>query len=509
MRRNRIYIWVSAIGILLLSLIAIQLIWLRDANLAHQRERKTRIAHALEQVEQKIRNTNYCFEMYGKTYINPDEAFYIVRQRQGSKSMDTVRLYYDTEGYYADTVLHSDRTMAIGYPTTAEIQLNFTLALPKDTDAFYQEQKAYYEKVTGKKLRDIISNKRPVESLFNMKKVDSFLAVHFKLEQLETAYQFGFIDAEENKVAFAERVSDSTALLNSDYQIALFSENKFLKPYKLAVLFPVDTNPLAGNFWLVLSILIIAILILSFFAFTRLYIKQTRLSERTSDFINNLTHEFNTPMANISLAIESLESTDQEQSPKLRRLLNIVSSESERLRENIERALQVAIMEKGNIQYKIEEVDLVATTQTLLTCYQLQCEQLGGNISFIHPAKAIVTGDETHLLNCICNLLDNAIKYRKGPPEIIILLEERDQEVLLSVSDNGTGMTSETQRNIFDKFYRAHQGDLHDTKGFGLGLSYVKGIVESHGGRITVASKKGSGAKFTIHLPKKPRHATH
>jgi two-component system phosphate regulon sensor histidine kinase PhoR len=226
-----------------------------------------------------------------------------------------------------------------------------------------------------------------------------------------------------------------------------------------------------------------------------------------SDFINNLTHEFNTPMANISLAIESLDEHGQAQHPKLKRMLDIISSESVRLRENIEKALQVVTMEKGNLHLAAEEIDLVEMTHTVLVTYQLKCEQLGGSISFIHPPKAIIRGDETHLLNCICNLLDNAVKYRQEIPHIDILLLDNSSYFGLSITDNGIGMNPETQKYIFEKFYRAQTGVRHDTKGFGLGLSYVKGIVETHGGKVAVESSRGAGTKFIIHLPKPAANA--
>ena len=510
MPKNKIFIWISGIGLLLLVLIVIQFIWLRDASKAQERETKMYVLRALEQAEQKLRNTNYCYEMYGKTYIGADEAFYMVRQKWDSSgttgAVDTVQLYYDLENYMPDTVLYQTRTIHDGWPLSAEIHLNFTFSEPQDTAEFNKERKEFYEKITGKRMRDIISNKKPVESVFRMKTVDSILAQSLKEQHIKDTFAFGFIDDKLHTVAYAQRVSDSAALLHSPYNILLFTENKFLKPYRLALLFPVPPAVFGDNFWLILSIAIIIILILSFYSFIRLYIKQTRLSEMKSDFINNLTHEFNTPMANISLAIESLDEGGQSQPPKLKQMLDIISSESARLRENIERALQVATMEKGNLHFRMEEVDLVAMINTVLATYQLQCEQLGGTIKFIHPAKAKIYGDETHLLNCVCNLLDNAIKYRKDIPVIEVFLEDRSANVVLSVTDNGIGMNLETQKLIFDKFYRAHQGNVHDTKGFGLGLSYVKGVIETHGGKISVVSKKGTGTKFIIQLPKKEIH---
>jgi len=213
-------------------------------------------------------------------------------------------------------------------------------------------------------------------------------------------------------------------------------------------------------------------------------------------------------MANISLAIETLQENGLASNPKVNRVMSIISAESGRLRDNIERALHVATMERGTFQLHKENIDLVPIINTVVSAYQLQCEQLDGKIKYSHVDSAVIFGDETHLVNCACNLLDNAIKYRQGPPEISIGLEKRDNYIILSVADNGKGMTSEVQKHIFEKFYRAHEGDVHNTKGFGLGLSYVEGIIDAHNGKIEVHSKVGYGTTFIIYLPKASEYGT-
>jgi two-component system phosphate regulon sensor histidine kinase PhoR len=285
--------------------------------------------------------------------------------------------------------------------------------------------------------------------------------------------------------------------------VNLFSGNKFVRPYKLALLFPVERGVYGINFWLILSIVVVVLLTFSFYSFVRLYLQQTKLSEMKTDFINNLTHEFNTPMANIELAIETLEGNTNEHDPKIHTILKIIAAESARLKENIERALRVTILDEGALQLHKEPIDMVQLVNTVVSAYQLQCETAGGSILFSHAGEVIVLADETHLLNCVVNLLDNSIKYKSGPPVISISVEDKAREVVLTVADNGIGMSHETQKHIFEKFYRAHEGDTHNTKGFGLGLSYVKGIIDAHNGSIEVWSKLGSGAKFIIHLPKK------
>jgi two-component system phosphate regulon sensor histidine kinase PhoR len=509
-QQKRIYIWLAGISFLLILLIGIQLVWLRNAARVQAEENQLHVLRALEKTESLVKNELYCFEMFSKGFVGANEGIYIVRQKVDSLNFvgeaDTLAFYMNTESRIPDTPLYKVGPLYVGYPMTAEIHANFRLE-PADTGVSIDLARRRYEDFSGKHFNDMLSTKKSIDSLFSMKLADSLLRKSLADENIDASYGFAFILDDGNKVAFAKRVTDTAGLLKSPYQLRVFSDNKFMQSHRLAVLFTENLNANAGNYWLYISIIIIAVLAISFYFFVRLYIKQTRLSEMKSDFINNLTHEFNTPMANISLALETLTEQDHVKDPKVERIFNIISTESGRLQENIERALQVATMEKGNLHLHIEQTDLVATINTITSAYQLQAEQLDGSITFIHPSQSVIEADETHLLNCICNLLDNAIKYRQGPPHITITLEDKDDQVAITVSDNGKGMNTETQKQIFNKFYRAHEGDTHNTKGFGLGLSYVKGIIDAHNGRISVWSKPGIGTKFTIILSKNSVYA--
>jgi len=491
------------ISVMLVTLIGIQLVWLRDAADAGRREKQLRIDKALNRMADQLRNLNYCVLSYSKVYVNTGELFYMTKvDTDGSK--DTVAMFYD-ERYTRDHKLKKTLSMRNAFPVIIDMNLQLT-GVFDDTASYYNERKAFYENLTGKKYNDVITSKRPVDSLLDMAIVDSIIKEDLKLQRIDTIYGFGLISKDRNKVTYTAHTSDSARLLSSLYTVNLFTDNKFIRPYKLALIFPKEPQTYVVNYWLLLSVAVIILLTFSFYTFIRLYLRQSRLSEMKTDFINNLTHEFNTPMANISLALETLEGDSKITDPKSLKIINIISTESARLRENIERSLQVAILEEGTLHLHKEEVNLVQLVNTVVSAYQFQCEALEGKIIFLYEGNPVVCADEAHILNCVVNLLDNAIKYRSGPPEIMLDLEEREHEAVLIVSDNGLGMNAETQQHIFEKFYRAHEGDTHNTKGFGLGLSYVKGIINLHRGTIHVWSKKGTGTKFTIRLPKKEDH---
>jgi len=505
MGKHKIYWLTGTISTLLVSLIIIQLVWLKNAAEAEKRETKLRIEKALGKTEEQLRNLNYCVISYSKVFVNPGESIFLLRT-DGNNKTDTLDMFFDPQ-YSQSGEFIKVRKMNFQFPFTTDIQFKST-AIISDTVNYYNERKEFYERLTGKKFNDILTSNRVIDSVFDMHVVDSLIMSNLAAEHIDTLYGFGFLDNSSGHVAFASRIQDSSSLAASPFSTILFSDSKFIRPYRLALVFPKTPSGFLLKPWLWFSIAIVLLLTFSFYAFIKMYLKQAKLSEMKTDFISNLTHEFNTPMANISLAIETLEGNGHQNGAKLNNILNIISSEFLRLRENIERSLQIATLEKGAMQLRKKNVDLMQILSTVSSSYELQCEQLGGALKFSHNGSMILYGDETHLLNCIVNLLDNAIKYRQGAPWINILLQKKNRLIVLAISDKGKGMSNETQKHVFEKFYRAHEGDTHNTKGFGLGLSYVKGIVEAHGGTIEVQSKKGKGTTFTIIFHESVQHTT-
>jgi signal transduction histidine kinase len=495
----------SGIGLLLALLIMIQVGWLQKVRAMERRDADSRILKALDKTAKTLESNIYCFEGYTKTFVNAGQRLYIVRQQTDSQrhviNTDTLTIVYNYNltGTLPDSLIIKDNQAWFDFPVMAELQFNFHIPY-NNTQQQSLQKVAVLDTVKPRSYRDVIRNKLGLASLINEGGVDSLLRHNLEEQHIDLAgFGYGFTGI-DNTTEFTKRVSDTALLLSSPYAVTLFKENQFLRPVKLGL---VPVGPPVGwsfTWWLLLSVLIILLLSIAFLLFVRRYLKQRRLSQMKTDFINNLTHEFNTPMSNIALAVETINGSVSGD-VRLNRLFNIISSESYRLRENIERTLQVATIEQGSLQLKKEQVDMVALINTILSGYQSQCEQLEGSITFQHTGNACISGDEVHLLNCLCNLLDNAIRYRSGRPDIAVVLTANANDVILQVTDKGIGMNAETQRHIFEKFYRAHQGDQHNTKGFGLGLNYVKGIIELHGGRINVRSRLGEGSTFIIHLP--------
>ena len=503
MRVRHIYAWLAGSSLLLLLLVILQVTWLRKASAMEEKERNNHIIRALEQVEKQLSHNIDCFEGYSKIFIPQGDRFYMVHEATdrttGKTYNDTINIFYDPADAYPENAILKEKVAHYKYPVSLEIQLNMRLMadqhlhLPERSSGTGNGIKTY---------RDIITNNLGITELVSTEKTDSLIAAMLLKEHLSpSGYGFGFLSEQDGRVDYTKRITDTAGLLASPFHVALFRDNKFAKPYRLMVLFPTLPGVDGITIGLMISIIIIILLTIAFYFFIRLYIKQAKLYDMKNDFINNLTHEFNTPMANIALAVETLQEHEAANSPKVQRILDIIGSESLRLRGNIERALQIASMEKGNLSIYKEPLDLVAVVQTVIDGYSLSCGQLGGTIGYNHPPRIMITGDELQLSNSIGNLLDNAIKYRRDKPIIGVTLTINGDEASITIADNGRGMSRETMRHIFDKFYRADEGNRHSTKGFGLGLNYAKGIIELHGGTITLTSKEGEGTTFIIHLP--------
>ena len=253
------------------------------------------------------------------------------------------------------------------------------------------------------------------------------------------------------------------------------------------------------------SIIFTIVLLVTFIITLVLVFRQKRISEIKNDFINNMTHELKTPIASISLAAQMLNDNSVNKSPQMMSHLGgIINDESKRLRFLVERVLQMSMFDKKKTTFKKKLLDLNELVETISHSFTLRVEHTGGKIyTEIGAVDSTIYVDEVHFQNVINNLLDNAVKYRKPDTPLVLHLKTwNDKDRLYcSIKDNGIGMKKEDQKKIFDKFYRVHTGNVHDVKGFGLGLAYVKQIVELHKGDIKVESDKDKGTTFTISLP--------
>ncbi|MFZ4056869.1 MAG: ATP-binding protein [Ferruginibacter sp.] len=265
--------------------------------------------------------------------------------------------------------------------------------------------------------------------------------------------------------------------------------------------------PHAKNFiwrsmtWFIIGAIFFTIIIMcAFFITVRALLKQKKLSEIKSDFINNMTHEFKTPLATISLAVDALKNEKViNDRTKMSYFTGIIKEENKRMNKQVETILQAALLDKQEVQLNLKKLHVHELIQSAVTNIQLQVEEKGGKLELtLLAGKDEMMADEVHFTNLISNLLENAVKYSKENLVIKLSTQSSGNTIKIKIEDNGIGMNKETLSRIFEKFYRAHTGNIHNVKGFGLGLSYVKTMVEAHKGTIKAESVSGRGSTFTL-----------
>jgi two-component system phosphate regulon sensor histidine kinase PhoR len=292
------------------------------------------------------------------------------------------------------------------------------------------------------------------------------------------------------------------------------SETENLSPNEILIVITLNYRSLVfESLWLpIVSAIVFTLLIMTAFYLTvRTMLRQKKLSEIKNDFINNMTHEFKTPLATISLAVDALRNekvvSDKE---KMSYFSTIIKEENKRMNRQVETILKAALLDKQEVQLLLRPLHAHQVIKDVVENFTLQLEEKNGRAEVLLNAENdFIDADEVHFSNLIINLIDNAIKYSKEdqPPIIKITTQSTPKSIVIVIEDNGIGMNKETVKRVFEKFYRAHTGNIHNVKGFGLGLSYVKTMVEAHGGEIKVDSILGKGSIFTMEFPlKKLQH---
>lgn len=251
------------------------------------------------------------------------------------------------------------------------------------------------------------------------------------------------------------------------------------------------------------SVILILVVLIMFWRTILLLMREKRLSEHTNDFLNNMTHEFKTPLTNIALAGKMItKDASNRQEEKIKHYSEIILAENEKLRLQVEQVLSMTALERGEIPLRKTELDVHELIREAIKYISIQIENKQGELKLnLDAENPVILGDKTHLVNALYNLVDNAIKYSPEKPELSISTYNHEQQFILVVSDKGIGIEKEYQKKVFEKFFRVPTGDVHDVKGFGLGLSYIKKIVELHQGKIDLESTPGKGTTFTVTLP--------
>lgn len=295
-------------------------------------------------------------------------------------------------------------------------------------------------------------------------------------------------------------------IFNSEHNAQIscvFQKQKFM----LAVYFPLEKPFIYSSMqvYIILSAIFMIIVIIGFWLTAGSLLRQKKLSEMKTDFVNNMTHEFKTPISTISFTSEILKKENIRSNPdKVNNYAEIIYAETQRLKNQVDQVLQVAILDRKDYSLKFAEIDVHEIITELTDRFELTVEERGGKIlKRLNAAEHTVFADRYHITNILTNLLDNANKYSLQSPEITVSTHSNRKGLYITIDDQGIGIAESDRDDIFKKFHRVSTGDLHDVKGFGIGLYYVKAMVDAHEGKIEVKSKQGKGSTFTVWLPYK------
>lgn len=337
--------------------------------------------------------------------------------------------------------------------------------------------------------------------------LDSLIRNALLQEGIKAQYSFGIYNKFNQPELLAHRFTDyNESMAQEGYRALLFPNDPISDPNFLHLWFPHRQRYLIGSMWqmLLTSVALLSVIIGLFVFSIRTIYQQKKLSDIKNDFINNMTHELKTPIATISLACEALNDEDMRKSERAMQLyVGMINEENKRLGVLVENVLRTAIFEQGEMQLRIQKIDIHEVIRQVIRNIEIQIKKKKGEIEVhLNATDPIVEGDQLHITNVVYNLLDNAIKYSEISPKVEVITGNEDGFVSVAFKDNGIGISKENQKKVFDKLYRVPTGNVHNVKGFGLGLSYVKGVMEKHGGSVDVQSEQKKGSTFTIHIPK-------
>jgi len=351
----------------------------------------------------------------------------------------------------------------------------------------------------------LISVSKNINDRVSYKQIDSILHVELFANGIQTDYVYDILDVESNSLSIWNDNVNAEIIRNSPYQFNLFPNEFYVQSDKLLLYFPNQVNYLLKNSFKVLSVsalLIIILITLFYYSLSTIY-KQKRLSLIKNDFINNMTHELKTPISTISLACEALgDHSLQMEMSQQKMYVGMINDENKRLSLLVDNVLKSAIWDSSSLKLKKELLDIHALVEKVVKSFEIQVKNKNGTIQLdLKATKSHFYFDSIHMSNVIYNLLDNANKYSTDEPIIHLQTKNLEGELIITVKDNGIGIPKEHQNKIFDKFYRISTGNVHNVKGFGLGLNYVKRIIDNHHGKIWLESVVGSGTTISFSIP--------
>ncbi|MBQ6156212.1 MAG: HAMP domain-containing histidine kinase [Bacteroidales bacterium] len=456
--------------------------------------------------------------------IKNDTAALFEAESQNVSKHDLDTLHFVSMQQTRKFLIDSVNNQPIGViKTSIYFQENNSQVVANDTEyftaAFRRLFPLYNEPWDPKTFQNGISNSFNIKDQ-NLIQIDSatlellnpgalrlMISEALKNENIDSRFDFALFNAFTSQFVVQPQSTPLDQMLNSEFVFLLKYNEKISSPHYLIIHFPTVRGIVFKRMSNIIILIVVFFVITFTVAFVALYslYRQKKTTEVTNDFINNVTHEFKTPIATISLACEVLADPTMLEDKDIRAsYVEIINDENNRLKDMVTTVLETAQLRKGQIKMNVELLDMHELIQKVTDSFALLVNSSNGTLSVaLNADQHQIFGDRTHLTNTLTNLIENGIKYSTGSPEILVNTISDGKHFIVSVSDKGIGIPQTALGKIFDNFYRVPHGNIHNVKGYGLGLGYVKKIVQLHHGRIEVQSAEGKGSTFTIYLPVK------
>ncbi len=516
MHKRQIILFGFIFGGVILCLVGIQLYWLGKAYNLKERQFDQIVLQALSDISFKIEQEETYDIIIDEVFSAPAIEDNVMLEYSDTSIKINSSVKQNKKIHHPDSLSVTKKDKKLNsnkqkYTSTSKSNndsiISFIQNQIKDLEdpenSYNAKQVLEKQRYINKVLMKMFSSRKEIENRLKPLELES--VIDETLFDYEIGLNYEYSVTKWNTTLAFKSDNFKPENISSVYRVKLYPEDFYSQENFLHIYFPNRRNYIIRSlgFMGLSTGLITVIVALALAYLLYLIFKEKKLSEIKSDFVNNMTHELKTPISTISLASQMLsDNSIPDSSKNLPRISGIISQESKRLGYQVEKVLQMATIDKNNLNLKLKEVDLHEIIESVAGNFILQVENRGGLlIPSLHADDTMVKVDTTHMTNVISNLLDNAIKYTENIPEIYIETISRNRFLEVSIKDNGIGISKSNQKRIFDKFYRVSTGNVHNVKGFGLGLNYVKKIIEFHKGELFVDSDIGKGTKITFSLP--------
>lgn len=514
MRKSAIIVLTIIMAFTFFGLLYLQIEYLQESIRMRNDKFDEDVKRSLYQISRNLGSVQTKKYLYQELMKEPDQNNYINPISKNSPvkkeviTQHSIKVDQNGTGINVDITSSVQTTSGSLFRSPSQKGNNAIARMSYDMQEEYKKRVLYESNILSEVISEIINtaSNEPMHERINFRQLENDIRGELKHNGIELPFQYEVVD--KNNKPIYRPAGFNGQKNNSGYPQVIFPNDPPEKYTYLKVYFPTKNQYLYNDNefrFLIPAILFTLILLITFVIIIFMIFRQKRLSEMKNDFMNNMTHELKTPVSTISLAAQMLKDPAITKSPDVfKHISGVINDETERLSFQVEKVLQMSLFEKQKATFKMKELDVNDIVVHVANTFQIKVEKFNGNLDIdLQATDSTIEGDKMHFTNVLFNLLDNAVKYRREEADLKLMIRtwNNNNKIYISVEDNGLGIKKENLKKIFDRFYRVSTGNRHDVKGFGLGLAYVRKIIEDHNGTIKAESEFGKGTKFIICLP--------